>query len=109
MTLLGYSIPLAIVQQALLGIFGGICAILIVLSIGAAIACRINMSKRHRHKYSAAVKNYGGGSSSTTTGGAQATTTVESNTSGDHEEMFMSSSASASPGSGKGKSFEINN
>lgn len=110
LTLLGYTVPVVVVQQALLGIFGGICAILIVLSIAAAVVCRLNMSRRHErhHHYAAGLKSFAGpsGSSSTATGatssstGGQATTTAESNTSGDHE-LFMTSSASASPGSGK--------
>lgn len=135
-TMLGYPIPVALLQQVLLGTFGAICAILIVLSVVAAVVCRVNMRRRHHHhhhryhqghhRYAGGLRSFdaaAGGSGSTTTGvgsssmsttgggvgggggpsssnpGGQATTTAESNTSGDHE-MFMTSSASASPGSG---------
>ena len=43
--LLGARIPNHIVQQVILGVFGGLCALLIVLSILAAVVCKINMSK----------------------------------------------------------------
>ncbi|CAF0806124.1 unnamed protein product [Brachionus calyciflorus] len=44
-TLFGYHIPNHVIQQALLGIFGGICAILVMLSLAAGIVCKINFSK----------------------------------------------------------------
>ncbi|RMZ97665.1 protocadherin Fat 1 isoform X1 [Brachionus plicatilis] len=50
-TVLGYRIPNHVIQQALLGIFGGICAILVLLSLAAAIMCKINFSKGYIEAY----------------------------------------------------------
>ena len=46
--LLGAKIPNYIVQQVILGVFGGLCALLIVLSILAGVVCKINMSNKRK-------------------------------------------------------------
>lgn len=44
------SIPTSTVRQALLGVFGAVCGILIILTFAAAIICKMNMSRRRLKK-----------------------------------------------------------
>jgi hypothetical protein len=47
---LGTQIPSQVVQNAILGIFGGLCALLIVLSVLAAVVCKVSMSRRNSRR-----------------------------------------------------------
>ena len=49
-TLFGGTLSNNAIRQALFGLFGGISAILVVLSLGAGIACRINMAHNRSHR-----------------------------------------------------------
>ena len=86
-TMFGYRIPNHVIQQALLGIFGGICAILVLLSLVAAIMCKINFTKGYIETYE--VRH----------------DAMTSNTSVDHDDFTSSSS---SPGSLKIESKKQN-
>lgn len=47
---LGMDLPSYVVQQVILGIFGGLCALLIALTILATVACKLNASKKNYHR-----------------------------------------------------------
>jgi hypothetical protein len=72
------------IRQALYGLFGGISAILIVLSLGAGIACKVNMSQNSRRRKSEAMANTNGNNNNIT----------NVNTSVDHDLFSVSSSTS---------------
>ncbi len=105
-TFLGTQIPNHVIQNAILGIFGGLCALLIVLSILAAVVCKVNMSKRkfyhrNRHMPMRGLMNDDEKLSSlvvgTTTHMDSTTMGNTSNTSVDHDAYTAIGSATSSP------------